>query len=83
MVCPTLDGVHRHLQNNSVYDSTHFDSANVNPLYAQSLQSPDSVVGFDYCGASQRPGYQTTLAAPSQQQQQHHPQSPPSGNNMP
>ncbi|KAM7294779.1 transmembrane protein adipocyte-associated 1 homolog [Ixodes scapularis] len=70
-------------QNNSVYDSTHFDSANVNPLYAQSLQSPDSVVGFDYCGASQRPGYQTTLAAPSQQQQQHHPQSPPSGNNVP
>ncbi|CAN7938624.1 unnamed protein product [Ixodes hexagonus] len=70
-------------QNNSVYDSTHFDSANINPLYAQSLQSPDSVVGFDYCGASQRPGYQTTLATPSQQQQHHHPQSPPSGNNVP
>ncbi|XP_054924374.1 transmembrane protein adipocyte-associated 1 homolog isoform X1 [Dermacentor andersoni] len=51
-------------QNNSLYDSTHFDAANVNPLYAQSLQSPDSVV--DYCGASQRPTYQTNIA-PSQQ----------------
>ncbi|XP_075526190.1 transmembrane protein adipocyte-associated 1 homolog isoform X4 [Dermacentor variabilis] len=51
-------------QNNSLYDSTHFDAANVNPLYAQSLQSPDSVV--DYCGASQRPTYQTSIA-PSQQ----------------
>lgn len=51
-------------QNNSLYDSTHFDAANINPLYAQSLQSPDSVVGFDYCGASQRPTYQTTIAPP-------------------
>ncbi|KAL1420357.1 hypothetical protein MTO96_024193 [Rhipicephalus appendiculatus] len=50
-------------QNNSLYDSTHFDAANVNPLYAQSLQSPDSVV--DYCGAaSQRPACNV---APSQQ----------------
>ncbi|XP_037499075.1 transmembrane protein adipocyte-associated 1 homolog isoform X2 [Rhipicephalus sanguineus] len=50
-------------QNNSLYDSTHFDAANVNPLYAQSLQSPDSVI--DYCGAaSQRP---TCSVAPSQQ----------------
>lgn len=54
-------------QNNSLYDSTHFDAANVNPLYAQSLQSPDSVVGFDYCGASQRPTYQTTIAPPQPQ----------------
>lgn len=34
-------------QNNSLYDSTHFDSANINPLYTHSLQSPDSFPGFD------------------------------------
>ncbi|XP_064483574.1 transmembrane protein adipocyte-associated 1 homolog isoform X1 [Ornithodoros turicata] len=34
-------------QNTSAYDSTHFDTTNVNPLYVQSLQSPDSIVGFD------------------------------------
>ncbi|KAG1706620.1 Transmembrane protein adipocyte-associated 1 [Nymphon striatum] len=34
-------------QNTSVYESTHFDSSSVNPLYIHSLQSPDSVVTFD------------------------------------
>ncbi|XP_035230791.1 transmembrane protein adipocyte-associated 1 homolog isoform X2 [Stegodyphus dumicola] len=34
-------------QNNSLYDSTHFDAANVNPLYIHSLQSPDSFNGFE------------------------------------
>ncbi|KAL3170977.1 hypothetical protein MRX96_013877 [Rhipicephalus microplus] len=56
--------VNQHLLsgNNSLYDSTHFDAANVNPLYAQSLQSPDSVV--DYCGAatSQRPACNVVLS---------------------
>lgn len=48
-------------QNTSAYDSTHFDTANVNPLYAQSLQSPDSIIGFD--GAYNRYGYQTSIPA--------------------
>lgn len=34
-------------QNNSLYDSTHFDAANINPLYIHSLQSPDSFNGFE------------------------------------
>ncbi|XP_015518442.1 transmembrane protein adipocyte-associated 1 homolog isoform X5 [Neodiprion pinetum] len=35
-------------QNNSVYDSTQFDTGAtpVNPLYAASLQSPDSITGY-------------------------------------
>ena len=35
-------------QNNSVYDSTQFDNGAtpVNPLYAASLQSPDSITGY-------------------------------------
>ncbi|XP_058808242.1 transmembrane protein adipocyte-associated 1 homolog isoform X2 [Phymastichus coffea] len=35
-------------QNHSVYDSTQFDvnSTPVNPLYAASLQSPDSITGY-------------------------------------
>ena len=35
-------------QNNSVYDSTQFDmnATPVNPLYAASLQSPDSITGY-------------------------------------
>lgn len=36
------------LQNHSVYDSTQFDTnaTPVNPLYAASLQSPDSITGY-------------------------------------
>lgn len=35
-------------QNNSVYDSTQFNNGAqpINPLYATSLQSPDSVTGY-------------------------------------
>ncbi|XP_026461564.1 transmembrane protein adipocyte-associated 1 homolog isoform X2 [Ctenocephalides felis] len=34
-------------QNNSVYDSTQFDNTTpMNPLYAASLQSPDSITGY-------------------------------------
>lgn len=36
------------LQNHSVYDSTQFDTnaTPINPLYAASLQSPDSITGY-------------------------------------
>ncbi|XP_033220595.1 transmembrane protein adipocyte-associated 1 homolog isoform X2 [Belonocnema kinseyi] len=39
-------------QNNSVYDSTQFDmsATPVNPLYAASLQSPDSITGYSIDG---------------------------------
>jgi hypothetical protein len=35
-------------QNHSVYDSTQFDTnaTPINPLYAASLQSPDSITGY-------------------------------------
>ncbi|XP_012258761.2 transmembrane protein adipocyte-associated 1 homolog isoform X2 [Athalia rosae] len=50
-------------QNNSVYDSTQFDTGTtpVNPLYAASLQSPDSITGYsiDSQDAHNQPnGYQ-------------------------
>ncbi|EEB10470.1 Integral membrane protein GPR175, putative [Pediculus humanus corporis] len=40
-------------QSNNVYDSTHFDNrAPVNPLYAASLQSPDSIAGYSIDSSS-------------------------------
>lgn len=50
-------------QNHSVYDSTQFDtnSTPVNPLYAASLQSPDSITGYSIDsqeGQTQANGYQ-------------------------
>lgn len=50
-------------QNHSVYDSTQFDtnSTPVNPLYAASLQSPDSITGYSIDsqeGQAQANGYQ-------------------------
>ncbi|CAK9808964.1 Transmembrane protein adipocyte-associated 1 homolog [Anthophora quadrimaculata] len=50
-------------QNHSVYDSTQFDtnSTPVNPLYAASLQSPDSITGYSIDsqeGQTQVNGYQ-------------------------
>ncbi|KAL2747147.1 transmembrane protein adipocyte-associated 1 isoform X3 [Vespula maculifrons] len=37
-----------YIVNHSVYDSTQFDTNTtpVNPLYAASLQSPDSITGY-------------------------------------
>ncbi|XP_054721187.1 transmembrane protein adipocyte-associated 1-like [Uloborus diversus] len=51
-------------QNNSLYDSTHFDAANINPLYIHSLQSPDSFNGFE---APSMTG--SINSSPAQQQQ--------------
>ncbi|XP_049787644.1 transmembrane protein adipocyte-associated 1 homolog isoform X1 [Schistocerca cancellata] len=50
-------------QNNSVYDSTQFDNGTtpVNPLYAASLQSPDSITGYsiDSAQSLETGGYQS------------------------
>lgn len=48
LVCSVLCNVPYCFQNNSVYDSTQFDNGAtpVNPLYAASLQSPDSITGY-------------------------------------
>ncbi|GFT68503.1 transmembrane protein adipocyte-associated 1 [Nephila pilipes] len=54
-------------QNNSLYDSTHFDAANINPLYIHSLQSPDSFNGFE---APSMAGSINSSPAPQQQYQQ-------------
>lgn len=54
-------------QNNSLYDSTHFDAANINPLYIHSLQSPDSFTGFE---APSMAGSINSSPAPQQQYQQ-------------
>ncbi|XP_015920218.1 transmembrane protein adipocyte-associated 1 isoform X2 [Parasteatoda tepidariorum] len=61
-------------QNNSLYDSTHFDAVNVNPLYIHSLQSPDSLNGFE---APSVTGSINSSPAPQQQYQQ----TPLSSNN--
>lgn len=46
-------------QSNSVYDSTHFDNqAPMNPLYAASLQSPDSIAGYSIDSSASLDGYQ-------------------------
>ncbi|KAK1133353.1 hypothetical protein K0M31_011168 [Melipona bicolor] len=71
LYCPylaaLLKAVQRELffcsQNHSVYDSTQFDtnSTPVNPLYAASLQSPDSITGYSIDsqeGQAQANGYQ-------------------------
>lgn len=51
-----------YLQSNSVYDSTHFDNhAPMNPLYAASLQSPDSIAGYSIDSSSSLDGYQQNL----------------------
>ncbi|KAG8181593.1 hypothetical protein JTE90_013555 [Oedothorax gibbosus] len=52
-------------QNNSLYDSTHFDAANINPLYVHSLQSPDSYNGFEAPSAT---GSINSSPAPQQYQ---------------
>jgi hypothetical protein len=48
VICNVLCIVLNCFQNNSVYDSTQFDNGAtpVNPLYAASLQSPDSITGY-------------------------------------
>ncbi|KAK6643514.1 hypothetical protein RUM43_005024 [Polyplax serrata] len=49
-------------QSNSVYDSTHFDNhAPMNPLYAASLQSPDSIAGYSIDSSSSLDGYQQNV----------------------
>lgn len=61
-------------QNNSVYDSTQFDNGAtpVNPLYAASLQSPDSITGYSIDSAQSLevgaagPGYQQNYALQQQ-----------------
>lgn len=49
-------------QNNSLYDSTQFEASTpVNPLYAHSLQSPDSIAGYNMSRSNSLnsdPGYQ-------------------------
>ncbi|KAL0278163.1 UNVERIFIED_CONTAM: hypothetical protein PYX00_000064 [Menopon gallinae] len=50
-------------QSNSVYDSTHFDNQPpANPLYAASLQSPDSIAGYSIDSSSSFDGYQQNTA---------------------
>nr|CAD7423669.1 unnamed protein product [Timema monikensis] len=56
-------------QNNSVYDSTQFDNGTtpINPLYAASLQSPDSITGYSIDSAQSvevGQGYQQPYGAP-------------------
>lgn len=56
------------LQNHSVYDSTQFDTnaTPINPLYAASLQSPDSITGYSIDSQeAQNPanGYQQWIVA--------------------
>lgn len=59
-------------QNNLLYDSTQFEAGTpINPLYAHSLQSPDSFTGYDDGGMSRsnsinsEPGYQRLQQQPN------------------